>query len=400
MQDISFKFSLKHLPEILIIAIIYFSTAKVGQILAILPGNITPVWLPSGIMLAAILVRGFHIWPGIFLGAFFGNVWAYIDINSLSSIVKCLFTGTANGIGDVLSAAGAGYFILRATGTNKPFDNVADVTQFLIWGVAAGPAMSAIFGVTTLCVADFISWKEYINTFLTWWTGDGVGVLIIAPFLLVFKTSWKKLHGMRVMELAAFFITLVVTTAYCLNLFYWPNFPQLPLFTLTPLLLWSAFRFERVVTYLSVLLVSCMVIILTVTGQGPFSGKEINRSLIELQWFLAVMSITLYILCAVIKEQSSSEQLLQESHDLLEKRVMERTASLKQALEEVKTLRGIIPLCSFCKKIRDDKGYWEQVDVYIHKYSEANISHSICPKCMKTQYPNVYSSIYSDKDEK
>ena len=63
-------------------------------------------------------------------------------------------------------------------------------------------------------------------------------------------------------------------------------------------------------------------------------------------------------------------------------------ANLKMALDEVKTLRGILPLCSFCKKVRDDKGYWEQVDVYIRKYSQADISHSICPECEKKYYPD------------
>ena len=65
---------------------------------------------------------------------------------------------------------------------------------------------------------------------------------------------------------------------------------------------------------------------------------------------------------------------------------------LEKALSEIKTLRGILPLCSFCKKIRNDKGYWEQVDVYIHKYSEADISHSICPECLKKHYPDEYKS--------
>ena len=62
---------------------------------------------------------------------------------------------------------------------------------------------------------------------------------------------------------------------------------------------------------------------------------------------------------------------------------------LQEALREIKTLRGILPLCSFCKKIRDDKGYWEQVDVYIHKHSQADISHSICPECLKEHYPDI-----------
>ncbi len=67
----------------------------------------------------------------------------------------------------------------------------------------------------------------------------------------------------------------------------------------------------------------------------------------------------------------------------------ELIAKLQQSLSEIKTLRGILPLCSFCKKIRDDKGYWEQVDVYIHTHSDADISHGICPDCMKRHYPDI-----------
>lgn len=74
----------------------------------------------------------------------------------------------------------------------------------------------------------------------------------------------------------------------------------------------------------------------------------------------------------------------------LEKRVETRTLELKKAHDEIKTLTGILPICSFCKKIRDDKGYWEQVEVYINKHSEANFSHSICPKCVKEKYPDLY----------
>lgn len=62
---------------------------------------------------------------------------------------------------------------------------------------------------------------------------------------------------------------------------------------------------------------------------------------------------------------------------------------LEASLSEIRTLRGILPLCAFCKKIRDDKGYWEQVDVYISKHTEADISHSICPECFKKHYPDM-----------
>jgi PAS domain S-box-containing protein len=63
--------------------------------------------------------------------------------------------------------------------------------------------------------------------------------------------------------------------------------------------------------------------------------------------------------------------------------------NLQEALKEIKTLKGILPICSFCKMVRDDKGCWEQLDVYIQKYSDANISHGICPDCVKEHYPEL-----------
>ena len=98
-----------------------------------------------------------------------------------------------------------------------------------------------------------------------------------------------------------------------------------------------------------------------------------------------------------------------ESHNLIvliditekEKHRQERELlihDLNQALSEVDTLRGILPVCCYCKKVRDDKGYWEQVDVYISKHSKAEISHSLCPECMKKHYPEEYKKFEKDKD--
>jgi hypothetical protein len=65
----------------------------------------------------------------------------------------------------------------------------------------------------------------------------------------------------------------------------------------------------------------------------------------------------------------------------------ERADKLEKALNEIKALRGIIPICASCKKIRDDKGYWQQVECYISDHSEAKFSHGVCPECMKKLYP-------------
>lgn len=75
---------------------------------------------------------------------------------------------------------------------------------------------------------------------------------------------------------------------------------------------------------------------------------------------------------------------------LVEKEREDLIKKLKEALDKIKTLRGLIPICSECKKIRDDQGYWSQVETYIEHHSEAEFSHGICPECMKKLYPKYY----------
>jgi PleD family two-component response regulator len=73
----------------------------------------------------------------------------------------------------------------------------------------------------------------------------------------------------------------------------------------------------------------------------------------------------------------------------LQKSIEDKNAQLQKALDEVKILSGFLPICSSCKNIRDDKGYWNQIENYISKHSEAEFSHSICPECAKKIYPDL-----------
>jgi CheY-like chemotaxis protein len=69
-----------------------------------------------------------------------------------------------------------------------------------------------------------------------------------------------------------------------------------------------------------------------------------------------------------------------------------RNQELQEALAKVRTLRGLLPICASCKKIRDDQGYWQQVEVYVRDHSEAEFSHCLCPDCAKKLYPELYGA--------
>lgn len=85
-------------------------------------------------------------------------------------------------------------------------------------------------------------------------------------------------------------------------------------------------------------------------------------------------------------EAAHSLQEVEQARDQLEARVQERTAELEGMLERVRVLRGLLPICSCCKKIRDDDGYWQQVELFVEKHADVRFSHSICPDCLAEQY--------------
>ncbi len=112
-------------------------------------------------------------------------------------------------------------------------------------------------------------------------------------------------------------------------------------------------------------------------------------------WFYFIATISIFALVAVVFEWRTRSLKAQQRH--LEREVTHRTAELnrqkvelEKALSKVKQLGGLLPICSSCKKIRDDKGYWNQIETYISEHSEADFSHSLCPDCLQQLYPDIY----------
>ena len=104
-----------------------------------------------------------------------------------------------------------------------------------------------------------------------------------------------------------------------------------------------------------------------------------------------IVAVIIFLLSALIASFAialGAVVFIKITEPILDK-LRQAVAVLEKALKEVKTLRGIVPICSFCKKIRNDKGYWDQVEVYVREHTEADFSHGICPACMKQHYPDL-----------
>lgn len=137
--------------------------------------------------------------------------------------------------------------------------------------------------------------------------------------------------------------------------------------------------------------------------------REANRDIAIIFFTTLIAAVTMTLAYRHRQRRKKAESELQEYQARLEEMVENRTRQLSEtnrelvqkneaiaaAMAEVKTLSGLLPICSHCKKIRDDKGYWNQIEAYIHKHSGAEFSHGICPECARKFYPefNLY-----DKD--
>ncbi|OSM07104.1 PAS domain S-box protein [Magnetofaba australis] len=310
--------------EILLLAAVYFVTARLGQQLAIPPGNVTPVWLPSGICLAWLLVRGVQLWPGVFLGAFLGNAWAYFDASSASLMLRALLAGGANGVGDVIAIAGAAWALSHLTDASRLFDDAKNTTAFLLIGGVVGSFFSALLGISGLTISGFLAPEHLIFPFLTWWTGDAMGVVFFTPIILELAQC-KSVRALRP-TVEAFLQTGLFVLLGGIAFFH-PEVapPASLLLALAPLLIWSVFRFSQAVLFGQLLLLASIAIIATAMGRGPLLiADDLTASLIHLQAFLGAMALSVFYLNSLNRE-------LQAANSGLERKIVERTQELQEA---------------------------------------------------------------------
>jgi len=340
----------------------YFVAGKLGLGLAIVHPSATVVWPPAGIALAAFLVLGYRVWPSILLGAFL------VNLTTKAPVATCLGIAVGNTLEGVVGA----YLVKRFAGGSQVFEREGNILRFAVLAGMGSTMVGATFGVTSLALSGFAPWARYGPIWSAWWMGDMAGVLVVAPVAVLWSTRPLTRWAPRVSEATILLLGLALIGLSVFGGFLPPAAADYPLFLCIPFLLWAVFRFTQRQVATAIVLLSGIAIWGTLNGFGPFIRESRHESLLLLQAFTGFMSVMALAVAALVTEHRRIEQDLQE------------------ALANVKTLTGLLPICMMCKKIRDGQGQWNRLETYIRERSEAEFSHGICPACARTHYPEVF----------
>ena len=289
--------------------LIYGAVAKLSLQLAFFEPSASPVWPPAGIAVAVLLMLGYRVWPAIFIGAFFVN-WATAG-NLATSL--CIASGNS------LEALCGAWLVNQFAGGTGLFDRAQDIFKFVLIA-AVSTAVSALIGPTSLALAGFVNWEKYSAIWLTWWLGDMTGYIVVAPLVLLWwiRPRWEE-DRQRTLEAVLLLVSLVLLGEAVFGNWF-PHFSEVyPIaFICGPVILWTAFRFTQRETITAVSVLSAIALWGTLHGRGPYQVGSANQSLLVLQAWAAVLTLTAMTLAAAMAERRRAEAALEEQKAAVE----------------------------------------------------------------------------------
>ena len=275
----------------------YVGAAKLGIELDVAHGVITPVWAPSGISLAALLILGLRYWPAVALGAFVANLTSDAP------------AGVAVGIalGNTLEAV-AGAALVRRFGFRPELERVRHVIVLVVFGALLSTAISATNGVTVLTIAGERQ-DSYGDAWILWWFGDAVGDLMVAPLLLVLY-AWRRtrLTPAQAVEGLTVLAGVAVMSAIVFLGGAW-RYPYL----LFPFLLWAALRFRSFGAATASFVVGAIGTAGALAGEIPIGADTATARVQVAQALFALVAVSLLVVGATLAEREASAAELRKA---------------------------------------------------------------------------------------
>lgn len=309
---------------------VQYLAVRLGLVMGIAHGNVSPVWPATGLAIAVLLRFGVNLWPGVIIGSFLGLVHTGVGIPVVMGEAAAA----------LLEAVTAVWLVRWWIGTDDPFSGTRDVIRFCVMAGGVATAVSATVGVSSLCLGGVVPWQSFEYLWGTWWLGDVMGALVVAPFLMVWTTSGaERLDRAMWTKTGLVFVFLILAGI----LAFWGPFvsttgvTDYPIAFLTlPLVVFAAFLAGGRGATAACLICCAMAISGTAHGLGPFFRGSTNESLLLLQSYLIVISVTAIIVAAVLKERNRALDELRYAREDLENRIAERTQGLLAANSQLK----------------------------------------------------------------
>jgi two-component system, NarL family, sensor histidine kinase FusK len=292
---------IRYILTSLAIISLYVVAAKLGLSLAYTTKQVTTVWPPSGIALAALLMFGVRYFPSVFLGALIANALTQ----------EALLVAVGIAIGNTLEALVGNALLRRVFGFHKSFRAPRDV---LVFGIAATlcTLVAASWGPLILASGGLIKMHNYWSVAATWWQGDLLGVLLFAPLIITYMDRRARREILsRWVEAVLLTILLGVASIVVFGELGHDSisYPYL----LFPFLIWAAVRLTPIGAATGAVIIATIAVWFTVNGQGPFAGViPLEEGLVDLQVYVIMLAATSLTIALVITAREAVEQELRE----------------------------------------------------------------------------------------
>ncbi|OEZ63676.1 CHASE domain-containing protein [Duganella sp. HH105] len=285
---------------LVLLTVCYYLVANASLMLAFAHTNATPVWPPSGIAFAAVLLMGYRAWPAILLGALAANL-ATFTANGLPLSTGLVTASLLIAFGNTLEALAGAWLMRRYTDSARPLSQLQDVYKFAMIALVVC-VLSAGIGSSTLVAGGVVPAAAYGTVALTWWVGDIAGVLTVAPAILAWRhPRWRPAVAL---EAALSLAALAALIAWIFGRRYagGDGLGWLPyIFMLC--VGWASYRHGLRGASVACLATAGGAVWCTIRGLGPFAVGTLNDALIALDSFVVLCSLIGMVLCADASER-------------------------------------------------------------------------------------------------
>jgi signal transduction histidine kinase len=321
--EINFRRGISYAGGLVAIGVIYFVLAKGGLALASIHPSATPIWPPTGVALAVVLLWGYRTWPAIFTAAVIANA------TTAGSVATAIAIATGNSLEAVIGA----YLINRWSRGCNTFSTPNSVAKFALICVVIATPISASIGLTSLATAGYIERTNFANAWVTWWLGDVAGALVVAPVIVLWASShYHAFNRNEFLETVGVLATAAAVgiIAFSPLIEQTPNRDPLGFLAILPML-WAALRRGPRDTATVALVLAGITIWGAFTGGGPFTTADLNVSFLLVLMFLISITVPSLLLSADVEVRKKAEESLRRAQIELERKVAERTRGLELA---------------------------------------------------------------------